>query len=396
MLSTIESAHNKINDKITLIKDVIYSLRDLLETYSLQLQARSNRKQIDAMTIIDNLRINLIADDLENAESEYQLSVVSILADYYSNPELESKATKDYYRVITSENFVAKFNEFIPKANAVVEAICNIAEMRVLGKAETKETEIKIEDARNRIQRAEYITVDTHLEKSNYEICECGTKMTVIPELSELKCDECGQIRVILGAVFRDDQFYPQDGQKTKHGSYDPSRHYRFWMERLQALENKTFDKEAMDEIDYVIARDSINRKELTCALMRSILKERKLARLNDHAPLLVKQSGGPSPPQLDFQEHRDISIKFSKIMALYERLRGNTSGNRPYYPYFIYKIVEHKFANNHDKLRLLDSIHLQSPETVMKNDKIFKKICEMAEPEDDLKYQPTDYASRL
>lgn len=213
----------------------------------------------------------------------------------------------------------------------------------------------------------------------------------VVPDLSELHCSSCAFVRSIVGTVFRD-EYHPQEGQKVKHGGYEPAKHYRLWIERLQALENKTFDADTLARIEYVLTRDRYDRRALTCEKMRAILKDPKVAdtQLNDHAPLLVKRFGGPTPPVLSFHEHQLLFARFSRLMALYDLVRPGP-GNKRYYPYFIYKIIEHEFRTQPVKLRLLDSIHLQSRDTVIKNDIIFKHICELADPVDGLTYRPTD-----
>jgi hypothetical protein len=104
-----------------------------------------------------------------------------------------------------------------------------------------------------------------------------------------------------------------------------------------------------------------------------------------------VKHFTGRSPPQLDFQETREVSIKFTKIMEIYEMIRKpGKDHNRPYYPFFIYKIIEQMFKNDPIKIKLLESIHLQSSETLTKNDKLYRKICEMAPKDSGLDYTPT------
>ncbi|MFA5522706.1 MAG: hypothetical protein WDA28_13270, partial [Castellaniella sp.] len=137
-------------------------------------------------------------------------------------------------------------------------------------------------------------------------------------------------------------------------------------------------------QIEYVLDRDSIRRSTLTTQTMRAVLKELKLSAYNDHSALLVVQHGGPSPPKLTFQENMRMTMLFNKIMDLYGTAVPK-GGNRPYYPYFIYKLIEQEFGGgdgrpaDRDKLRLLDYIHLQSRETVIKNDKIYQRICELA-----------------
>jgi hypothetical protein len=124
---------------------------------------------------------------------------------------------------------------------------------------------------------------------------------------------------------------------------------------------------------------------------MRKILKDPsvKLTCLYDNTPLLVKTFGGEPPPTLSYSERRIVSIKFNKLMELYNEIVP--CGNNPYYPYFIYKILERLFPQGHEKRCILDYIHLQSRDTVIKNDNIYKEICKLSNPEDELVYVPTD-----
>jgi hypothetical protein len=399
MFGTIESTHTKIIDKIFLIRTALDSLRDISDNYRTIATARTGRKYTECVRAIDNLRINLTYDSLESLEINYNLAVVIILADYYESNEREEKNTREYYRIISSENIIAGIEEAIGRTRAIINSIHSVLQSHVVSRAESKETEYELDDISKKVDHAQNIEVNIALEKRSYEVCKCGTRMTVVPELSELHCENpvCLKVKTIIGAVFRDDQFYPQEGQKTKHGGYDTSRHYRFWMERLQALETKTFNDKDLANIEYVIGRDGYERRELTCEVMREILKDPKVGatNLNDHAPLLVKIFGGKPPPILDFQENRSTEIRFDKAMRLYDIVNPD-GGNKPYYPYFIYKIVEHTFENNPEKLRLLDYIHLQSRETVIKNDKYYEQMVALSDPEDGLAYHPTDPAGRL
>ena len=298
---------------------------------------------------------------IDNIENEYILSVSEVLSRYYLGDE--KNAPIDYYRIITHENFSAKLNAVLGTSGGSKE-----------------------------LDQARKICPNMLLENVQFDICVCGSRMDVVPELSELKCSECGMIKYIEGVVFRDEQFYPQEGQKTKHSGYDTSRHYKFWMERLQAMENVEFDRQVLNNIEYVIRRDGYDRAALTCAQMREILKDPmvKATRLNDHIPRLVVAMGGPAPPRLDFADHKVATARFNKIMMLYERI-NTKGGNKPYYPYFLYKIFEEMFKDNPEKLRILDYIHLQSQETIVKNDRIYEQICKQADPGDGLVYRPTD-----
>jgi hypothetical protein len=385
MTESIERLHNRIIDKITLIKkcvDAMQQVDNIICTH----------KFIRNITLPKVVSMQLV----QNVEDNYRLSIVNILTEYYSSGESEEKATSDFYRVISHENIPAQLDTFVSEIQYYVDDIHT-----VIGKfgQHRKTVEGLIDTIIRNVDCAYTITITVGIEKRNYEWCKCGSRMVVRPELSELHCPNpiCNKVKTIIGAVFKDDQFYPQEGQKTKHGGYMTSRHYRFWIERLQAIESANFTKYEISCIEYILERDKIPRHSLTCEIMRNILKDPIVSAttLNDHAPLLVKLFGGRPPPLLSFQENRTAAIKFNKAMILYDKVHPN-GGNKPYYPYFIYKIFEYMFKDNKEKIRLLDYIHLQSRETVIKNDKSFEKMCEIANPEDNFYYKPTDPAGRL
>lgn len=377
--NTVENTHLKLLEKFKLINTCL----DLLSK--------------------DNLMKYDLVNKFREIEEHYNLVTVNVICDYYAGDEIE--CTREYYQIITSENICSNINDIIVQIEKI---LClrtsplteNHRRKRSRRKDNTNadESTMIIETARKLLERAKSINIKIGLEKKDYEKCKCGTKMRIMAELSELHCENpiCGRIKTIIGAIFRDDQFYPQEGQKTKHGGYDTSRHYRFWMERIQALETKVFDKEVLARIEYALARDMIMPRDLNCDIIREVLKDPYVnaTNLNDHSALLVKTFGGRPPPRLDFRDNRTCSIKFNKAMKLYDEVNPN-GGNKPYYPYFIYKIIEHTFRDDPEKLRLLNYIHLQGRDTVVKNDNYYKKICELASEEDDLVYTPTDPVRR-
>jgi hypothetical protein len=392
MLGTIESTNGKIAEKITQTRRALDSLHIIITEMRESLSLKSAKKIAEHQRSLDALHVNLAIDTLETLENGYNLSIVAILSDYYSAPDREEEKTEEYYRIITGENFISRINDVIAHAKSITDGFTKILQNNIIPRSEARKLEDRCDDIMRNLDNIHNIEITTILQKNNYEMCKCGAKMMVMPTLSELHCPSCLKIKTIIGTVFRDDQFYPQEGQRTKHGGYDTARHYRVWIDRLQARENKTFPEKTLQQIEYVLNRDSYDRKSLTCEAMREILKDSKVSAtsLNEHAPLLVKMFGGPAPPILSFQDHRILSIRFSKAMMLYEIVKPN-GRNKPYYPYFIYKLIEHAFANDPEKLRLLDSIHLQSRETVIKNDKTYRKICLLADVNDGLVYKATD-----
>jgi hypothetical protein len=94
---------------------------------------------------LDNLRLNLTYDDLITLEGNYSLSVVSILTDYYGNGDNEEKNTREYYRIITSENFIANIDEIISKTRSFIDSLHTVLSNHIMSRIETKDTEYELD-----------------------------------------------------------------------------------------------------------------------------------------------------------------------------------------------------------------------------------------------------------
>lgn len=396
MFGTVESIHLKICEKFKLLSASHHEITIAVDKLLLKCVdvGKKASKYDEWRQCITGQKLISQCAEIETIMKEYNLGVASSLCMYYtSSPgrinNEDRKATKNYYRAITTMNIQGRI---IVLTNKLARSATAIAKLHISVRV--------LEQCAAKLIQSLHTPVDVPLEKQNWEQCKCGGRMQIIPEVSERRCTnpECCRIKSIIGAVFRDEQFYLADGQKTKQGGYDTGRHYKFWIERLQALEQKEFPDEKITAITRCIKNDRYVPQELTCEIMRKILKDPSVnaTKLNDHAALLVKMFGGRPPPQLTSSEHRTCSVRFNRAMKLYDQVNDGDDGNKPYYPYFIYKILEEMFKNNPEKLRLIDYVHLQSRETVTKNDKDFRQMCDLADPEDGLVYTPTNPAGRM
>lgn len=216
-----------------------------------------------------------------------------------------------------------------------------------------------------------------NIDDINYDICNCGHKMIIQSNTSELLCIKCGAINTLIGSVFEDSQFFNQEGNRYKHGSYDPNRHCKFWIERIQAKENTIIDNVHIEKIKNCIKKDKIeNIKNISIEQFRSYLKQTNLSKLNDHIPLIKKIITGYIPPQLTHNELHLLFNYFDKATKTYEHIKPNSKSNSLYYPFLIYKILEIIIENDTKKKNLLNCIHLQSYKTLIDNDKIWYQIC--------------------
>lgn len=396
----VESYHSKILDKAHNETKALKFLKEFAGMVSIF--ARKSKKSAGAIEIIAQCKLDNLSRELLNIESDYELTASDSLAEYFMANELSIGAAADrYFHVVSTENTNGRLRAVASRLNLIADKFAELLDWGIIGALDKGKCEAKLAEARHCVSVANSVNAEIAPERHEFEVCACTTRFTVIPDQSEQFCATCGKINTLRGVIFRDDQFYTQDKLKTKSGDHNTKRHYDFWKQRIEATENKIFTDEEVARIEYRIQRDRYDRQSLNIITIRAILKETKLTRYNDHAALICVNSGGPVPPRLNHADSKKLDIWFHKAMNLYDQVVEEGS-NKTYYPYWFYKGIEHLFAGDQHKLRLLDYIHLQSSETVIKNDKIFEQMCALYNSQRDehtkpeFVYKPTDPVGRI
>jgi len=316
-----------------------------------------------------------IRERLRGAMTHYNLTAVPFLL-HIGEPGVADQ----YYKTITRENY-----------SSVLLDTC-AALMRVAdGLAGGAGGDLARAGKQSAVHAVEWARGDYLVQESVGHCASCGSQMIITPDSSEATCSACGRLTRIVGTMFRDDQFYSQETIKGRHSGYIHFRHLKFWLERLQAVENKTFSPGDIQRLQVSIEADGVNSRNLVCETVRRYLKLCGLTGLNDHAPLLTKLLGGRAPPVLPFPAIQRITVDFNRIMNIYSWLFPS-SGNRPYYPFFIGKIIEMRFGDEPEIMRIMQYIHKQERDTTIKNDARYRAICEAAPPEYELKYKPSEF----
>lgn len=240
-----------------------------------------------------------------------------------------------------------------------------------------------------KIQQFNNIRLDIKPSEESVDYCECGNVMQVMPDSSELICDNCGYLHELKGTVFNDCQFYSQESIRYKHAGYEPSKHVKSWLERIQAKETNTITNEQIMKIEACIKRDGItNKKKLTIEQLRRYLKDSGLTELNEHVALIKRIITGITPPQLTYAETQDITNSFSKAVKAYNVIRPSNKSNMLFYPYIVWKLIEMHIPDFQKKKSLLSFIHLQGSQTLIQNDTIWSHICKIT---NGFTYIPTD-----
>ncbi len=395
-VNLLKNKYNEVMDKTYIYE--ISSILFLTEYYSVinanQLtDLQVNKKNIynDAIFLLDikNVQNSIDNEEIMNLKNIYYSNYYqykhdnNILKKNNKNIKFNKNLSKSIYNkfniFISSndiygifDNFVEYINEFILTYQSLLEEY-NIKFFNTC-KEDLEKIFKKISIISNQFNKTKLIY---NIDDIDYDICQCGNKMIIQSNTSELLCIKCGFIHTLIGSVFEDSQFFNQEGNRYKHGSYDPNRHCKFWIERIQAKENTIIDQSLIDKIEKCIKKDKIeNIKNISVKQFRLYLKQTNLSRLNDHIPLIKKIITGYIPPQLTHNELHLLFNYFDKATKTYESIKPSSKKNSLYYPFLIYKILEIIIDDEGRKLGLLGCIHLQSYETLIDNDKIWASIC--------------------
>lgn len=241
-----------------------------------------------------------------------------------------------------------------------------------------------------------------------YDRCPaCGADMVVDAGRSTLRCaaPNCGAVRELVGTVFDDSQFYSQEGQKAKSGTFNPNRHFQFWWTHILAREpddeigdksdpDNMYGEKLLVALRAIVARNRCILRLLNVNDIRSMLRETGRTELNKNAPLLLKKLTGVGPPSICDAIAARVENLFSKAIEIGERVRRNGRVNRNYYPYYIYKILDQILPeSDFENRRALYYIYIQSRETVEADDADWERICSEM---DEITYTPTDRTKAL
>jgi len=368
MPGTIEIIGSNLDKKINVLLEVINFSSDFLE------KGKKNK-------------VMKIKKNLETIETDYDVNTVNILTKYHEF--INKNQNRGDYFFNAKSDFLTRYRVIITQKNF----FGKIGRIKFL-----LSREIYFEDDKKRAKIDSlfkiFDNIPQHVEENTPKklACEqCKKEMDVTPSTSQCFCRKCGLVDKLEGTVFEDEQFFHQEGQRTKHGNYETNKHCKIWVGRIQARESKKIPPSLIAKLNRCIKMDGIiDSERVTCERIREYLRQLKKTKFNEHIPLIRQLLTGKVPPQLTDIELRKLSIWFDKVITIFGKIKPPEKTNCPYHPYFIYKILDIMVEDVGRKKEILSCIHLQSRETVIENDKEWKKICSRI-PKFKNKYRPTN-----
>ena len=305
----------------------------------------------------------------------------------------------EFLRIVASEDFLGELDHLVRRVRAEMGiASADSASKPLRGHRAARLRRGETSEVKNLFDQYAGHAVDCAaktVERSaaahgaRYNVCaECRAEMSVSADTSELVCPGCGKVRGLIGTVFDDAQFYNQEGQKAKSGSFNPNRHFRFWMDRILAREpeeelgdkedpENTCGEKLLARLRAIVRRDGAILRLLTVSDVRAMLKELGRSSLNKNVPLIMRRLTGVGPPSLSEAVCQRVEKLFSKAIEIGERVRPPGRTNRNYYPYYIYKILDAILgAADREARRSLYYIYMQGQDTLDNNDREWDEIC--------------------
>jgi len=204
--------------------------------------------------------------------------------------------------------------------------------------------------------------------KISYDICTCGSRMVADREELQMRC-ACG-IEVPMPIISNDAQFYGQEGQSAKPGIFNPSKHYRNWIDLILGV-SSTIPIDVINKCRNYIHSNS------TIQDVRTTLREMNRTDLTKHASAVWSQVIGQPVPKVSSQVLAKGESLFIQVLEARNHIKELHNRNRKYYRYYIFKILDLLIPFEHPDRRILHFKHLQGSDTVEKNDNEWRLICE-------------------
>jgi hypothetical protein len=349
----------------------------------------------------------------------YNTGVVSTLLTHSDRrnvlPPALAAVYKQYDEFITTENIVGRMNDIYSEVSEIVaRMMASTSFKKYLKTIILSPTTPGFLEQVNKFKDS-YSSINIKIEPPKKDIRDCPTccvRMSIFPELSELRCPECALVVHLEGAVFDDAQVYTQQNS-AKIKEYDPNKHCDKWIKCIQAKENRIIPSEVVDKLNAKAVAHyfrgegrTLSMAGMSCKLVRQWLKSeissknKKLTNFNNNAALIRKMvtslhGDAVVPPQLSYDEEEKLLLDFSRSMAEYDLITSDLlmmsklgiklRSNKPYYPYGLFKILRIRYlaalaakdASEQTKYkRLIEGIHIQSDDTLVDNDIIWAEIC--------------------
>jgi len=312
-----------------------------------------------------------IRDELENIylsiNSIYLNNLLPIIEEY-KREEKHTRETQDkfnlcYSNVINVYNINALFCEFKEKTKTIMD-FPNLA--------------IIISEYQN-------INASFNFHEKRENIC-CDVAMDMNDIKSHYVCKICGLCKIIEDSVYDEKYIYSLGPNYSKTVHYQHTRTLDEWLNNILCKVDFELKSEERIKIEFELSNKKFstngNAKKLTIEIIRKILRKTNLIQYNNKAAKILSIYTGIEPPLISGEDVSFIKNIYYDIINLSETTpqikRNMPERNKPYCPFFIYKIIQTHWANDREKSQIKKLIHMQNDETTKKMDLVWFEYCKI------------------
>ena len=199
----------------------------------------------------------------------------------------------------------------------------------------------------------------------------CDNDMLLITTKSLMSCQTCGYSTTYLDATTSSVSY--GDEVEFATFSYKRLNHFNEWLQQVQAKESTEITNDVIEKVMEELHNQRVALKDITNAKIREVLKSLKLRKTYEHVAQIKMRITGAQPPRMTADMEELCRLCFIAVQPAFEKHCPPGRKNFLSYSYCLYKFFQ---LLGFDEF--LDSFCLlKGRDKLIKQDEIFKKICE-------------------
>lgn len=212
------------------------------------------------------------------------------------------------------------------------------------------------------------------LDLDGEDFCaQCDIPMRLVPSKALMVCTKCGCFTSYIDAT-TSSMAYGEEIEISSMYCYKRLNHFRLQLSQLQATESCEISQDIIDKVlEALVARGVTKPERVTVGILREVLKKLKFRRCYDHIPQIMSRITGKPPVRLTPDLIERCRLMFINIQAPFEKHCPPERKNFISYRYLLYKMFQ---LLGYDEVLPYMTL-LKGKEKLLKQDMIFKKICQ-------------------